>query len=430
MLLERSELLKAALASDLRRHASESDAVDIIPTLLEIKTALRGLNRWVKPRRKSQDLLLTGTSSYVLPQPKGVVLIIGPWNYPFMLVMSPLVSALAAGNCVVIKPSELTPATSRFIAELVRDCFPPELVSVVEGGVEAAEALLELPFNHIFFTGSPAVGKKVMHAAAEHLCSVTLELGGKSPAIVDASADLDRAASTIAWGKLINNGMTCVSPDYLLVHKSIKAPLLQKIVEQIDRMHGPDWQLSPYLARMVNDKNFNRVVGLIEDARERGAQVYCGAKYDPSTRYIAPTILTEIPRDSAILQEEIFGPVLPILEFDRLEVAYEFIRSGPRPLGAYFYSQRQGVLREMIHATRSGGVAINNCVIQFANPELPFGGDQNSGFGKAHGEAGFMAFSNERGILTDHFSLLRLFYPPFTRRSQQLMTLVKKYLSW
>lgn len=430
LLLERSDALKTALASDLRRHEAESDAVDIIPTLSEIKTALRGLKSWVKPKKTGNDLLLTGTSSYVLPQPKGVVLIIGPWNYPFMLVMSPLISALAAGNCAVIKPSELTPATSRFIAELVRDCFPPELVSVVEGGADVAETLLELPFNHIFFTGSSAVGKIVMHAAANHLCSVTLELGGKSPAIVDKTADLDRAASTIAWGKLLNNGMTCVSPDYLLVHSSVKEALLQKIVDCIDRMYGPDWQLSPYLARMVNDKNFNRVVHLIEDARERGAKVYCGAKYDPSTRYIAPTLLTEVPEDSDILKEEIFGPVLPVLEFEKLETAYEFIQRGPRPLGAYFYSRQQQVLRDMIQSTRSGGAAINNSVVQFANAELPFGGDQNSGFGKAHGFAGFMAFSNERGILVDHFSLLRLFYPPYTHKRKQLISLVKRYLSW
>src|SRR5262245_1108841 len=320
--LKRRDAILDAAQRDLGKHPTETNLTELLPLVGELKHALAHLKRWMKPQRISPTLATLGTKSRVVYQPKGRCLVISPWNYPLSLALGPLVSAVAAGNTVILKPSEFTPATNHVIKHIIAAVFSHDEVAVVEGAAQTATDLLSRPFDHIFFTGSPAVGKKVMAAASAHLASVTLELGGKSPVIVDASADLQGAAEHIIWGKMINAGQTCIAPDYVYVHRDVADRFVELCRTTIGQRYGATDALirsSPDFPRMIHRRHAERVAGLIEDAVKAGGQVACGGTSDAASRYVAPTLLREVPASAQILREEIFGPVLPILVYDSLD---------------------------------------------------------------------------------------------------------------
>jgi len=425
--------IQQALYQDFRKPPEETDLTEIWPSLTEIRHTSRHLKKWLAPRPVGTPLALLGTRAWVQPEPQGVVLIIAPWNYPFYLAIDPLISAIAAGNAVVVKPAEQTPATSVLLRRLAEELFRPDEVLVLEGGKEVATELLRLPWNHIFFTGSPQIGKIVMRAAAEHLTSVTLELGGKSPVIVDDTADLRDAAEKIAWGKFLNAGQTCVAPDYLLVQASVRDALVAELRRAIARFYGPDnaqIKASKSFARIVNAHHFARLATLLEDAETRGATVAQGGSLDEHQCYIEPTILTDVPAGAAVLAEEIFGPLLPVVTFERLPETVAYVNARLKPLAQYVFTTSAANRRYLLANIAAGGAAVNETIIQLAHPDLPFGGVGNSGLGKAHGYAGFLAFSNEKAVLQQRVGRtgIKQFYPPYTGRVRRLLGLLLKYL--
>jgi aldehyde dehydrogenase (NAD+) len=419
-------LLHDALHKDLRKNPVESDSTEIFYVLNEIKVALHSLERWAAPRKVDAPFYMLGSRSWVQHEPRGLCLVISPWNYPFNLAVGPLVSALAAGNAVILKPSELTPSVSAVIRKMCEETLESSVASVCEGGVEVSQALLNLPFDHIFFTGSPAVGKIVMKAAAEHLASVTLELGGKSPAIVAADANLDESAERIAVAKFINNGQTCIAPDYILADKTIARELTDKIIRKTKTLYDVervDLEKSNDYGRIVSHAHFDRLEGLINDAINRGAKVEWDGPRDKANRFLHPVILTNPSPDSRVMHEEIFGPVLPIVTCESLEEAINIISAKPKPLALYVFTKNRAIRKRVLAETSSGTVCINDCGVQFLNHALPFGGVNNSGLGKSHGHYGFLAFSNEKPVMKQKSGMtsVRAFYPPYTRRTKQLM---------
>jgi aldehyde dehydrogenase (NAD+) len=411
------EEIRAAMWADYRKPAEEVDLSEVFPVVGEARHAMRHLRRWMRPRRVAAPLALLGSRSRVEHEPKGVVLIISPWNFPFNLTLGPLVSAIAAGNCVMVKPSELTPHSAACMKRIAGRVFDESEIAFIEGDAAVAEALLRKKFDHIFFTGSPAVGRRVMKAAAEHLTSVTLELGGKSPVIVDRTADLDEAAKKIAWGKFLNSGQICIAPDYLLVDEAIEAPFVEKLRNAITAASG--W--------IVNERHVDRVKRLYDDAVAHGAATAAGGTIDG--RAIAPTVLTNVPPDAAIMREEIFGPLLPIVTYETLDEAIEIIREREKPLVLYLFSRDRRVRHKVLANTTSGGAVVNDTLVQFYQLNLPFGGVGNSGIGKAHGWYGFEAFSNARGVLEQptRFSTVQFMYPPYTKLKRKLIDLTVRF---
>jgi aldehyde dehydrogenase (NAD+) len=383
-----------ALHADLRKPAAEAYAAEIGMVLGEIRHALCHLDVWMKPERRRAPWLAWPARASLLPEPLGVALIIGPWNYPLQLLLSPLVAAIAAGNCAVLKPSEHAPHTSRVVAEMIAAAFPEDFLTVVEGGRETAEALLGEKFDTIFFTGGTRAGQAVMAAAARHLTPVTLELGGKCPCIVCADAPLETAARRIAWGKFMNAGQTCVAPDHVLVDQRVAAPFLDALKEAILEFYGPDPQRSPDYGRIVNLSHHDRLVRLLGDGK-----IVTGGGHDAADLYIAPTVLTDLPPDSGAMAEEIFGPILPVLEFTVLDDLLADLRRRPTPLALYLFTRDRCVQQHVIAETRSGGVCINDTVSQILGNDLPFGGLGESGMGAYRGKAGFDAFSHRRAVL-------------------------------
>ncbi|MCB2376508.1 aldehyde dehydrogenase family protein [Hymenobacter sp. BT635] len=418
--------IQQALYADFRKPAAETDVTEIWSSQVEIKHTIKHLKQWMRPRRVGTPLSLVGTSSWVHYEPKGVCLIVAPWNYPFYLAIDPLTSALAAGNCCIIKPSEMTPAVAALLSRMAHELFDPAEVAVVEGDKDVATELLRLPFNHIFFTGSPAIGKVVMRAAAEHLTSVTLELGGKSPVVVDATADLRDAAEKIVWGKYINAGQTCVAPDYVLVHESVQEQFVREVGQAITRFYDPQHEgiiHSKSYARIVNGHHFRRISSLLEDAQRDGAQVAQGGIVDSSQCFIEPTLLLNAAPDSRVMQEEIFGPLLPIQPFRTLPEAADFVNARPRPLALYLFTKSNDNQQYVLQNVSAGGCCVNETILHLAHPELPFGGVGNSGMGKAHGHYGFLAFSNEKAVLRQRTgrTAIKLMYPPYTPKVQKLI---------
>ncbi|MQA39074.1 aldehyde dehydrogenase family protein [Rugamonas sp. FT29W] len=427
-LMAQREAFYAAFESDYRKSPAEVEASEFLPVMEEIRQVLGALKRWMKPRRHWPTTTMLGTYASVQYQPRGRVLIIAPWNYPLSLCFGPLVSALAAGNTAIIKPSEMTPAVSALMARIIADVFPADEVALFEGSQPTSHALLQLPFDHIFFTGSPSVGKLVMTAAAQHLASVTLELGGKSPTIVDETANLQLAAETLMWGKFLNNGQTCVAPDHVYVHASVKAAFVSACRAVLQQRYGADaaaQKQSPDLTRVVNQRHTQRLAGLLADALQRGAVVHTGGEVDEAQCYIAPTLIEQIPAGAAILSEEIFGPLLPIIEYRELDQVIAAINAAPKPLALYVWSTRQANIDKVLKQTSSGGACVNHCVAHFAHGNLPFGGVNNSGMGSAHGEYGFKAFSHERAVLrASPLMLIKLFFPPYTSGRLRLIRMV------
>jgi aldehyde dehydrogenase (NAD+) len=425
--------IQQALYQDFRKPPAETDVTEIWASLVELKHTRKHLEKWLAPRHVGTPLALMGTRGWVQVEPKGVVLIIAPWNYPFYLAIDPLISAVAAGNAVVIKPAEQTPATSALLRRLCEELFLPHEVLVVEGSKDVATELLRLPWNHIFFTGSPQIGKIVMRAAAEHLTSVTLELGGKSPAIVDATANLRDAAEKIVWGKFINAGQTCVAPDYVLVQASAQPALVAAMKTAILAYYDADGEgikQSESYARIVNEHHYARLARLLEDAEVRGATVATGGGVEERQRYIEPTILTDVPPGAAVLVEEIFGPILPVIAFESLPEAADYVNARLPPLAQYVFTTSLANQRYLLDNIAAGGAAVNETIIQLAHPKLPFGGVGNSGLGKAHGHAGFLAFSNEKSVLKQRIGRtgIKTMYPPYTSRVKQLIGWLLRYL--
>jgi aldehyde dehydrogenase (NAD+) len=425
------EAIRQAIHADFRKPAAEVDTTEILPVLDEIKQALENLDRWATPKKVDAPLTMLGTRSIIMYEPKGVCLIISPWNYPFNLSAGPLVSALAAGNTVIIKPSEMTPHTSALIKKMSQEVFTDNEVIVLEGGTQTSQELLKLPFDHIFFTGSSSIGKVVMKAAAENLTSVTLELGGKSPTVVTQSANVKEAAQRIAVTKFINNGQTCIAPDYILAHQHIAADLITQLKEQIPSLFGGRNKSiieSPDYARIVNEKHFARLSDLLREAESKGAKVETGGAMDFSQRFIHPVVLSNVSRQSRIMEEEIFGPILPIITYNTLEEAIEYVNSKPKPLALYIFGTNRSEINRVKNETSSGSVCINDCAIQFLHPNLPFGGVNTSGIGKSHGYYGFLAFSNEKPVLRQRsgFTAFKFFYPPYTKGVQRMIDWVLK----
>lgn len=403
-----TELL-AALRADLGKPPVEAYGSELGMVLAEIRHALKDLPQWMKPRRKRLPLLAWPGIAHARPESRGVALIIGPWNYPFQLLFAPLVGAIAAGDCAILKPSELAPKTSAVMAKLIRDTFSEAYITVVEGGRAEAEALLAERFDFIFFTGSTEVGRAVMTAAARHLTPVTLELGGKSPCIVCAETGLATAARRVVWGKFMNAGQTCIAPDYVLVESSVKEAFLRELAKAVREFYGADPRQSPDYGRIISRGHFERLVGYLGE----GTTVI-GGEHAIEELYLAPTILRDLPANAPVLHEEIFGPILPVLEFAAFEDALAFLNERPTPLAIYLFSENPLHQLRLIHETSSGGVCINDTMVQILGKDLPFGGVGQSGTGAYHGRASFDSFSYERAVVRRSLKLdLPFRYPPF-----------------
>jgi aldehyde dehydrogenase (NAD+) len=398
-----------ALKQDLRKPETEAYVSEIAPVIKEIDWALKHLGSWVKPKKVKTPFLLFPGSSHIYSEPYGSVLIIAPWNYPFQLAMVPLVGAMAAGNCTVLKPSELAPHTSQTIAELMTSYFEPSYIAVVEGGVESTQHLLSQKFDYLFFTGGTAVGKIVMEAAARHLTPVTLELGGKNPCIIDSEVDIAKTARRIVWGKFFNAGQTCLAPDYLAVHTRIKKPLLDAVKTTIEAFYGTDPSMSSDYARIINQKHFTRLSALLKEG-----EIIVGGKTDPKHLYIAPSIIDKISWNSKIMEDEIFGPILPVIEYGDFGEVITHLRTKPKPLASYFFSRVKRNQEMILHELSSGGVSINDTFGHFENMRLPFGGVGDSGMGAYHGEASFDTFSHKKSVFRRSFLAdPSMKYPPY-----------------
>jgi aldehyde dehydrogenase (NAD+) len=409
---KRRDAVLEALASDLGKPAVEA-YFELVAVQQEIRLVRSRLRRWMAPRHVGVPLFLQPGRAEVISEPLGCVLVIGPWNYPFLLSLQPLVSALAAGNTVVLKPSEHAPATSALIAELIDAAFPADTVQVVEGDGAVASTLLQEQFDHIFFTGGERIGRLVMQAAAQQLTPVTLELGGKSPAVVLRDADLAITSRRLIWGKSLNAGQTCIAPDYLLVERAVEAALVERLRARIHSCFGADPLQSPDLGSIVNGSQFERLQGLLQGARSRG-QLISGGQCDPEKRRIAPTLIRVERLDDPLMQEELFGPLLPVMNVEDLDQAIALINQQPKPLALYLFSKQQQAQQRILERTSSGGVCFNDVVMQVGVPDLPFGGVGPSGMGTYHGEAGFRTFSHQRSVLRRPFRLDAPFrYPPY-----------------
>jgi aldehyde dehydrogenase (NAD+) len=420
MMKEHAEEFYAALWVDLRRNRIEADWVDIKYMTSEINHVLAHLRHWMTPRHVSTPLVLTPSHAKVRFDPLGVGLIIGTWNYPVMVTLSPLVAAISGGNTAVIKPSEVAGATAAVIAHHIPQYLDRNAFSVVLGGVPETTALLEQEWDHIFYTGGAKVAKLVMSAAARRLIPVVLELGGKNPAVIHSSANLRTAARRIAFGRYFNAGQTCTAPDYVLVFKDVAAEFRRYLKETLLEFYGKDPQKSPDYGRIVSLHHFDRLIRLLG-----GGVVYHGGQRERADRYLAPTVLINVSPESPAMQEEIFGPILPLLEVSDVQEAIEFVNARPSPLGIYLFSEDRSTSECILNSTTSGGAVVNDCTLQAIVHDFPFGGVGNSGMGKYHGEWGFCAYSNARGILY-HSSLLDLSslrYPPY-ERNRRLRELV------
>ncbi|MBI2966720.1 MAG: aldehyde dehydrogenase [Bacteroidetes bacterium] len=389
--------LYAAMKSDLNKSEAEAYTTEFGITIAEIEHNLKNIRKWTKPVRVSTPLFFLPAKSYIRYEPYGVALIISPWNYPIKNLFGPLLGAMTAGNCCVLKPSELAPATSSAISKMISEFFKPEYLAVIEGGIPETTDLLKEKFDYILFTGGTATGKIIYEAAAKHLTPVTLELGGKSPAIVDRDINLDVTARRIVWGKFTNAGQTCVAPDYILVHKEIKNRFITRVNEIITEFFGKDPSTSPDFGRIINQKHFERVKNLIS------GDIITGGLTDASQRYIAPTIIDNVKPGDKVMQEEIFGPVMPLIEYEKTEEAIAFINKGEKPLALYVFSKNKKTVDKILNETSSGGVCINDAFVHLGNMNLPFGGTGNSGMGAYNGKTGFETFSHKRAVLKRSF---------------------------
>lgn len=383
-----------ALKLDLNKSEFEAYSTEIGIVLKEIRFALKHLRSWARPNKVKTPITHIGSKGTIYYEPYGIALIIAPWNFPFQLAIAPLIGAIAAGNCAIVKPSELTPRTSEVLAHIIKETYPEEYIAVVQGGVETSQALLNEKVDYIFFTGGIPVGKVIMEAAAKQLIPVTLELGGKSPCIVHKDAHLKLAARRIAWGKFMNAGQTCVAPDYIYVHHSIKAAFLAELESAAAQLYGAKPLENESYTRIVSDKHFNRLQALLHDGK-----VVLGGKSNRDRLIIEPTVITDVTPESAIMQDEIFGPILPVLEYSDIEKAIEEINSRPKPLALYIFSESKDIQQQVLTNASFGGGCVNDTVYHFTSPYLPFGGVGSSGIGNYHGQSSFKLFSHRKSVL-------------------------------
>lgn len=423
--------IKKACHEDFRKPESEVDLTEIMPVVMEANDAIRHVKKWMKPKKVRTTLAMLGTKAQLRYEPRGACLIISPWNYPINLTFQPLVSAIAAGNTAILKPSEMTPHCAQVIEDIAREVFEEDEVATFQGAVETSQNLLALPFDHIFFTGSPGVGRIVMGAAAKNLTSVTLELGGKSPVVVDKSANLKKTARSLAWGKFTNNGQTCIAPDMTYVHADIKDEFVKEMLAAIKKMYGKQDKLQSNddYCRIVNSKHYGRIKSLLDDATEQGATVVSGGLHDDEQDFLAPTLLTDVQSGSKILEEEIFGPLMPIFTFTDVETVIDDINSRPKPLALYVYAKDNAAIEQVISNTSAGGTCINAAMLHFLHGNLPFGGVNNSGIGSSHGPWGFKSFSHERAVLNDKHSTSHLLAPPYNAMTKKLIKFSMKYFT-
>lgn len=423
------ERFAAAISQDFgNRPAVVTELTDVVPVRAAIRHARKQLKRWMRPR--SVSLAWTGkpASAVILRQPLGVVGIVAPWNYPLNLMLSPLTGALAAGNRAMLKPSELTPAFSEVLAKAVAETFSEDEVSVVTGGPEVATAFTAAPFDHLIFTGSTAVGRKVAEAAAKNLTPVTLELGGKSPAILDLSVQFDKAVPRLVWGKLLNSGQTCVAPDYALVPRGRVADFLAAVKAEVARQY-PGLPRNADYTSIISPRHYARLISLVEEAREKGAEVVeLGGPHDPDARVFSPVAVIGAPDDTTVMQEEIFGPILPIVPYDTLDEAIAYINHRDRPLALYWFGDDKQAQERVLSGTIAGGVTVNDTILHLAQDDLPFGGVGASGYGAYHGEAGFLALSKEKPVLKQSaISGVKFLYPPYGRIASFMLKLLGRF---
>ncbi len=420
-IIQNEEKILAALHQDLKKTRYEGYLTEVGLARDEVRHMIRNTRRWARPRRVRTPIYHFPVKSYIYPEPYGTALIISPWNYPFQLAVNPLINAMAAGNCAVIKPSEFSPATSDIIAWLCEQYFDPNYIATVTGDAGVSKALLEQPFDYIFFTGSPGVGRIVMEAAAKHLTPVTLELGGKSPCIIDADADIDLSAKRVASGKFINAGQTCIAPDYVYVHETVREEFLGALEKHIGSFFGADIKKSTDYPRIVNQRHFDRLSALID--REK---LWRGGETDADQLYIEPTVLDGIDWSHPVMEEEIFGPVLPVMTFNAMKDVMAEVNRRPKPLSLYLFTRNDRTAETVLNRVPFGGGCINDTLIHFANPKLPFGGVGNSGMGSYHGKFGFDAFSHQKSIMKNSFLIDNPFrYPPFSNSLKLLKTVFK-----
>jgi acyl-CoA reductase-like NAD-dependent aldehyde dehydrogenase len=420
--IERNEkIILEALYKDLRKSEIEAYNSEVLVVTTEVDYVLKRISKWTRPRKVRTPLMHLPAKSLIYPEPAGVVLILAPWNYPFQLTFAPLIGAIAAGNCAVLKPSEYVPHTSAAIAEIIRNDFEEAYLTVIEGGVEVSKALLQEKFDHIFFTGSTNVGKWVMRAASQHLTPVTLELGGKSPCIVWKDANIEVTSRRILWGKFMNAGQTCVAPDFLLVHKDISKGLIEALINGIGKFYGPSPQQSKDYARIINENHFERLIKYLEDGT-----VLFGGEHDKKDLYISPTLLSNVKQSSPVMQDEIFGPILPIIEFETMEDVIDRMRSKPKPLSLYLFTDDKSVREAILRNTSSGGVCVNDTVSHIVGSDLPFGGVGESGFGSYHGKASFDSFTHYKSVLKRSFSFdAKMKYPPYQVELKKIKRILK-----
>ena len=423
-ILDRQNDVLEAVRQDLGRPPYE--AYFELSAIAEVNLALKGLKRWAKPQRVSVGIDQFPSQAWIEPEPLGVALIIGPWNYPFQLIIGPLIGAIAAGNCAIVKPSEQAPHTAQVLEDLLQSLFEPQYVAVVTGEAQVSQSLLQEKFDHIFFTGGTAIGRRVMAAAAQHLTPVTLELGGKNPCIVEPDIHVDHAAKRILWGKCINAGQTCLAPDYLLVHRDIYDPLIDRLRHWLGEFYGNQGQQTPDYGRIINDRHLQRLTHLLRQGHQ--GQIIAGGDLEPSQRYLSPTLITGVTWADPIMEEEIFGPILPILTYNSLEDIIPILQTKPKPLALYLFSQDKAKQRLIQDSISSGGLCFNDTVMHIAVQELPFGGVGDSGMGRYHGKTSFDTFSHYRSILKKAFWLdLDWRYPPYSDdRLQQLRRLIMR----
>ncbi len=428
-IIKYEEKIYAALAADLRKSPFESAVTELIFTYGELDYAAKHLTGWMKPKSVGRALSNPFSKNHLHYEPKGVCLIIAPWNYPFQLVMSPLISAIAAGNCVIVKPSELSSHTSTVIHEIITETFDQNEVACFEGDVNVSSALLNLPFDHIFFTGSTEIGKVVMTAAAKHLTSVTLELGGKSPTVIDKEVNLAKAAEKIAWGKLVNCGQTCIAPDYVFIHEQRMEEFIGLYKAAVEKLFFVNQKINTKsYGKIISMKHFSRLQSLVNDAVDKGARVDFGGTFDEANQSINPLILTKIPANANIMEEEIFGPILPIIPYQSLDEVIEKINAKSKPLALYIFSDSKENIKTLINNTSAGGTCVNDVLIHISNPKLPFGGVNGSGMGSSHGFYGFKAFSHERAVVYQSaIGFNHLVYPPYIGK-EWILKMLKKIM--
>jgi aldehyde dehydrogenase (NAD+) len=423
LLVEHEDEIIKALHSDLHKHEFEAYATEVGFVVKDLDKALSKLDKWAAPQAVSTPLFHFKANSYTMAEPYGNTLIIAPWNYPFQLLFAPIIGAMAAGNTAIVKPSEYAPATAKIAAKIINQNFEPQYLHLVEGGIAETQALLAQKFDYIFFTGGTGVGKVIYKAAAEHLTPVTLELGGKSPCIVDYDTQLNYTAKRLVWGKFVNAGQTCIAPDYVLVDKKIKAALIEKIKHYITKFYGDNPQKSDSYGRIINERHFERIIGYLKDGK-----IVHGGQHDISDKFIAPTVIDAPDLNAPLMQDEIFGPLLPIIEYEDIREAIDFIKQRPKPLALYIFSKNDLKIQRILSETSAGGVTINDTLMHIANSDLPFGGVGDSGIGAYHGQHSFNTFSHTKAVLHRSFLVEEpVRYAPYNKVSRKWL---KRIMDW